>query len=90
MLVAILFLLLIITGIIIFVPPFHWLIIFSLIALISLITFLALRLFVKLKYTILISLLIFFTLSLLSLGLFDPVNVVLTISLFVGTLILIK
>ncbi len=92
MLVAILFLLLIITGIIFFIPPFHWAIILALITLISLTVHLSL---IKLttnskKYSLIGSLLIFVVLSLLALNLFDPVNVVLTISLFVAILIFLK
>ncbi len=91
MLVAILFLLLVIAGIIAFVPPFHWIVVLSLILLVSLEAYLTLKLFSKSKkYTLLITLLIFTVFSLLSLSLFDPVNVVLTISLFVALLILIK
>ncbi|MBI5127688.1 hypothetical protein HZA76_04510 [Candidatus Roizmanbacteria bacterium] len=91
MLVAILFLLLVIVGIIFFVPPIHWVIVLSLISLTALTVFLLLRLSVhSKKYSLLGSLLIFVVLSLLALNLFDPVNVVLTISLFVAILILIK
>lgn len=91
MLVAILFLLVSIIGIIIFIPPFHWLTVLFLIVLISLTTFFTLKLTIKtIKYSILGSLLIFIILSLLSLNLFDPVNAVLSLSLFVGILILLK
>ena len=90
MLVAILFLLLVVASVIIFIPPFHWLIVLFLIALISLVAYLALRFITKTKYAIFNSLLVFTILTLLALNLFDPVNVVLTISLFVGILILLK
>lgn len=91
MLVAILFLLLAIVGIIIYIPPFHPLIVLLLILLISATSFLTLRVTTNSKkYSILGTLLLFTILSLLALDLFDPVNVVLTISLFVGILILLK
>ena len=91
MLVAILFLLLAIAGVIYYVPPFHWSIILLLIVLTSSTIFCVLKSVASsFKYAFLGSLLIFTVLCLLSLKLFDPVNVVLTISLFVGILILLK
>lgn len=91
MLLAILFFLLIIVAIILFVPPLHWLIVLALIALISLTAFFGLRFSThSKKYSFLGSTLLFVILSLLALDLFDPVNVVLTTSLFVGILILLK
>gem|GEM_PF-4263889 len=89
--VAILFLLLTIAGIIIFIPPFHWFIIFSLTSLVSLTGFLALRRFIKsTKYSLIASLTLFILLSLLTLKLFDPVNILLAISFIIGIIILIK
>lgn len=91
MLVAILFLILIIVSIVIFIPPFHWLIILSLINLISLKIYFVLKLITQSKkYSILTSLLIFIILFLLALNLLDPVNFILTISLFLGIIILLK
>lgn len=91
MLVAILFLLLSIVGIIIFVPPLNLIIVFINIFLISLTSLLIIKLITNSKkYSYLISFYIFIILSLLTLDLFDPVNVILSISLFVGILILIK
>lgn len=91
MLVAILFLLAVIIGFIIFIPPFHWSVILILIFLVTITNYLALKIFhTSKKYSLLISLLIFTLLSLLALDLFEPVNVTLAISLFVGILILLK
>lgn len=91
MLVAILFLLTAIFLLIFFVPPFHWSIILFLIILISQEAFLIIRFLNWSKKTsFLISTFIFISLSLMSLKVFDPVNIILLISIFIGIFILTK
>ncbi len=91
MLVAILFLLTVIFLLIFFVPPFHWSIILFLITLISQEAFLIIRFLNWPKKTsFLISAFIFISLSLMSLKVFDPVNIILLISIFIGIFILTK
>jgi hypothetical protein len=77
--------------IIFFVPPFHWFIILLLICLITHAVFIITKyVFKSKKKSLLAVMLAFIILSLLALDLFEPVNIILTISLFVGILILLK
>jgi hypothetical protein len=76
--------------IIFFIPPTNWIIIFTFIALLSFLLSFFTRLLFSKKYAIAIFFANLILLTLLVLDLFDTINAILLISLFVGILALIK
>ncbi len=80
---------LIIAGLIFFIPPENWLIIFIFIGLISLLISFFIHLFLSKKYAICAFLITFILMTLLALDLFDIINLILAISLVLGVFLLI-
>ncbi|PIY71424.1 hypothetical protein COY88_00295 [Candidatus Roizmanbacteria bacterium CG_4_10_14_0_8_um_filter_35_28] len=90
MLVAILFLLLILMIFLFFIPPTNLITILSFDFFLSLLISLVTKLFLPKKYPFFIFISCFIFFSLLTLKLFEPVNLLLAISFIIGLIILLK
>lgn len=91
MIVAIAFLILTLFGMIFFLSPSHWSIIFIFILLLTLTFFLTLKSIIKNnKYSLFYSSIFFTFICLAALKLLDPVNLILSTGFFVLVFLLIK